>query len=82
MLRFAEDSVCFQVISNTPKFLHMAITSESVIDPHQHECLKALPSIFFKAMRGISVLVDAFLGSDFILYLHFLSTKMSKLLEK
>ena len=70
MLRFTEGSVCFQVISNTPKFLHMAITSESVIDPHQHECLKALPSIFFKAMRGISVLVDAFLGSDFILYLH------------
>ena len=59
----------------------MAITSESVIDPHQHECLKALPSIFFKAMRGISVLVDAFLGSDFILYMHVLSTKISKLLE-
>ena len=51
-----------EVISNTPKFLHMALTSECVIDPHQHECLRTLPQIFFKAMKGISVLVDAFLG--------------------
>ena len=51
-----------EVISSTPKFLHMALTSESVIDPHQHACLRILPSIFFKAMRGISILVDSFLG--------------------
>ena len=58
----------------------MALTSESVIDPHQHECLKALPGIFFKAMRGISVLVDAFLGNipynidniQFIIHCHFI----------
>ena len=51
-----------KVISNTPKFLHMALTSDSVIDPHQHRCLQALPEIFHQAMRGLSVLVDAFLG--------------------
>ncbi|XP_078001249.1 ral GTPase-activating protein subunit beta-like [Glandiceps talaboti] len=49
-------------ISNTPKFLHMALTSEDVIDPHQHPCLRSLPKIYLKAMRGVSVLVDAFLG--------------------
>ncbi len=64
-----------QVISNTPKFLHMALTSESVIDPHQHDCLKALPGIFFKAMRGISVLVDAFLGETFSFLLRDFSSK-------
>ena len=51
-----------KVISNTPKFLHMALTSESVIEPHQHECLRGLPQIFHKAMKSVSVLVDAFLG--------------------
>ncbi|XP_064621960.1 ral GTPase-activating protein subunit beta-like isoform X5 [Lineus longissimus] len=50
------------VISQTQKFLHMALTSEAVIEPSQHECLAILPQIFFRAMRGISVLVDAFLG--------------------
>ncbi|CAH1791195.1 unnamed protein product, partial [Owenia fusiformis] len=51
-----------EVISQTPKFLHMALSSENVIDPSQHECLKNLPQIFYKAMRSISVLVDAYLG--------------------
>lgn len=50
------------VISNTPKFLHYAITSEHVVDPCQHKCLSILPQIFHKAMRGVSVLVDSFLG--------------------
>ena len=50
------------VISNTPKFLHMALTAESVIEPQSHDCLRSLPQVFFRAMRSISVLVDAFLG--------------------
>ncbi|XP_074641925.1 ral GTPase-activating protein subunit beta-like [Tubulanus polymorphus] len=50
------------IIGQTPKFLHMALTSEAVIDPGQHECLNILPSIFFRAMRGTAILVDAFLG--------------------
>ncbi|XP_013391687.1 ral GTPase-activating protein subunit beta isoform X2 [Lingula anatina] len=51
-----------QVISQTPKFLHMALASEDVIDPSHHDCLKVLPQIFFRAMKGIAVLVDAFMG--------------------
>ena len=53
-----------EVISSTPKFLHMALTSEAVIDPHQHACLRILPAIFFKSMRAVSILVDAFLGQS------------------
>ncbi|ELT94828.1 hypothetical protein CAPTEDRAFT_133737 [Capitella teleta] len=51
-----------KIISNTPKFLHMALTSDAVIEPYQHECLRALPYIFQRAMTSISILVDAFLG--------------------
>ncbi|XP_064603525.1 ral GTPase-activating protein subunit beta-like isoform X2 [Liolophura sinensis] len=51
-----------EIISQTPKFLHMALASETVVDPSQHECLRKLPYIFYKAMRGISVMVNAFLG--------------------
>lgn len=50
------------VVSNTPRFLQYALTNESVVDPCQHECLRKLPTIFFKAMRGISVMINAFLG--------------------
>ncbi len=52
------------LISNTPKFLHHALTSDIVMDPDQHECLRALPVIFYRAMHSISILVDAFLGND------------------
>ena len=55
-----------QVIGNTTKFLHMALTSETVLDPHKHECLHVLPKIFHRAMKSVAVLVDAFLGNFFI----------------
>ncbi|XP_042901218.1 ral GTPase-activating protein subunit beta isoform X2 [Parasteatoda tepidariorum] len=51
-----------EVISQTPKFYHFALSSEMVIDPCQHPCLAVLPQIFYKAMKGISNLVDVFLG--------------------
>lgn len=50
------------MISQTPKFLHFAISSESVIDPSHHSCLQSLPLIFLKAIKGIAGQVDAFLG--------------------
>nr|CAD7199102.1 unnamed protein product [Timema douglasi] len=50
------------VVSQTQKFLQFAITSENVVDPCQHPCLAALPTIFLKAVRGVAGLVDAFLG--------------------
>ncbi|XP_071439557.1 ral GTPase-activating protein subunit beta isoform X3 [Hetaerina americana] len=50
------------IISQTQKFLQFAITSEDVVDPYQHPCLTQLPKIFSKAIRGIAVLVDSFLG--------------------
>lgn len=31
-------------------------------DPNQHPCLASLPAIFVRAMKGIAVLVDSFLG--------------------
>ncbi|XP_071834992.1 ral GTPase-activating protein subunit beta-like isoform X2 [Apostichopus japonicus] len=51
-----------EVIGQTPKFMSYAITHESTIDPIQHACLKTLPQIYLKAMSGLSVMVDAFLG--------------------
>ncbi|CAL4068438.1 unnamed protein product, partial [Meganyctiphanes norvegica] len=50
------------VISKTPAFLKYAISSELVIEPSQHPCLQMLPHIFLTAMKGVSGLVDAFLG--------------------
>ncbi|CAH1262037.1 RALGAPB [Branchiostoma lanceolatum] len=50
------------VISQTPRFTHMAMISDVVIDPSHHPCLKRLPAIFLRAMKGVSGLVDAFLG--------------------
>uniref|UniRef100_T1JGQ1 Rap-GAP domain-containing protein n=1 Tax=Strigamia maritima TaxID=126957 RepID=T1JGQ1_STRMM len=50
------------IISQTPKFLHYAITSSFVTDPSQHPCLTVLPLVFVRAMRGIAMLTDAFLG--------------------
>ncbi|XP_064420531.1 ral GTPase-activating protein subunit beta [Latimeria chalumnae] len=51
------------IISSTPKFQEQLL-SVSGMPPElsQHSCLKQLPQIFFRAMRGISCLVDAFLG--------------------
>lgn len=56
------------VISKTPAFLKYAISSALVIEPSQHPCLQMLPSIFLTAMKGISGLVDAFLGKEILFY--------------
>lgn len=50
------------VVSNTPKFLQHALTSEAVVDPSYHPCLARLPLVFLRAMKGISAMVNAFLG--------------------
>ena len=50
------------MIASTPKFVHLALTSN--IDPVQHESLQKLPDIFHKAMKGVSTLVNAFLGES------------------
>ncbi|XP_055683334.1 ral GTPase-activating protein subunit beta isoform X3 [Lutzomyia longipalpis] len=51
-----------QTISNTPRFMQHVLTMSESIEPHQHPCLLILPQIFLKAIKGISSLVDAFLG--------------------
>lgn len=51
------------IVSTTPKFQEQLISSSGI--PQEvvlHPCLKQLPQIFFRAMRGVSCLVDAFLG--------------------
>lgn len=49
-------------ISRTPKFMQWSLKNEKSLEPHQHPCLKTLPDIFLKAIRGIGCQVDAFLG--------------------
>ena len=51
-----------EIISKTDKFYHSACASENVVDPRQHPCLYNLPHIFYRAMKGLSILVDTFLG--------------------
>ncbi|XP_054153241.1 ral GTPase-activating protein subunit beta-like isoform X2 [Oppia nitens] len=51
-----------EIISKTDRFYHSACASENVVDPRQHPCLNNLPHIFYKSMKGLSVLVDTFLG--------------------
>ena len=51
------DKVC-----QTQEFFEYAIVSDSVIDPTHHPCLRSLPIIFLIAMRGVSAMVDAYLG--------------------
>ncbi|GCB61182.1 hypothetical protein scyTo_0009295 [Scyliorhinus torazame] len=51
------------IISTTPKFQEQLLSVTGMAqEMMQHPCLKQLPQIFFRAMRGISCLVDAFLG--------------------
>uniref|UniRef100_A0AAY4EUX0 Ral GTPase-activating protein subunit beta n=1 Tax=Denticeps clupeoides TaxID=299321 RepID=A0AAY4EUX0_9TELE len=51
------------IVSSTPKFQEQLLGVSGVPqEVVQHPCLKQLPQIFFRAMRGISCLVDAFLG--------------------
>ncbi|XP_030854723.1 ral GTPase-activating protein subunit beta isoform X2 [Strongylocentrotus purpuratus] len=49
-----------EIIGRTPKFV--ASINQGKKFPDQHSCLQALPDIFLKAMKGLSVLVDAYLG--------------------
>ncbi|XP_062588576.1 ral GTPase-activating protein subunit beta-like [Saccostrea cucullata] len=51
-----------EIIGKTHKFMQAAMNSDTLIDPTQHECLQKLPIIFYKAMKGVSVMVNAFLG--------------------
>ncbi|XP_043351484.1 ral GTPase-activating protein subunit beta isoform X7 [Dermochelys coriacea] len=51
------------IISSTPKFQEQFLNVSGMTQElNQYPCLKHLPHIFFRAMRGISCLVDAFLG--------------------
>ncbi|KAL2090574.1 hypothetical protein ACEWY4_012837 [Coilia grayii] len=51
------------IVSSTPKFQEQLLGVSGVpAEVVQHPCLKQLPQIFFRAMRGVSCLVDAFLG--------------------
>jgi len=54
-----------QVIMNTQQFLQATLTSSDVPAAHQVECLRQLPAIFYRAMRCIATIVDAFLGNSF-----------------
>ena len=56
-ISFSSSKVC-----QTQQFFQYAIVSDSVIDPTHHPCLHSLPNIFFKAMQGVSAMVDAYLG--------------------
>uniref|UniRef100_A0AAZ3SKR3 Ral GTPase-activating protein subunit beta n=1 Tax=Oncorhynchus tshawytscha TaxID=74940 RepID=A0AAZ3SKR3_ONCTS len=51
-------------VSSTPKFQEQLLGVTGVPQEviQHHPCLKQLPQIFFRAMRGVSCLVDAFLG--------------------
>uniref|UniRef100_H2ZQ54 Rap-GAP domain-containing protein n=1 Tax=Ciona savignyi TaxID=51511 RepID=H2ZQ54_CIOSA len=48
--------------SKTPIFMERSLKSDTYFDASQHPCLRLLPYIFLKAMKGVSSLVDAFLG--------------------
>nr|XP_054500120.1 ral GTPase-activating protein subunit beta isoform X5 [Agelaius phoeniceus] len=51
------------IISSTPRFQEQFLNVSGMTQElNQYPCLKHLPQIFFRAMRGISCLVDAFLG--------------------
>ncbi|KAG8565218.1 hypothetical protein GDO81_012762 [Engystomops pustulosus] len=52
------------IIGTTPKFQEQFLNVSGVPSQelNQYSCLKQLPQIFFRAMRGVSCLVDAFLG--------------------
>ncbi|XP_015763600.1 PREDICTED: ral GTPase-activating protein subunit beta-like, partial [Acropora digitifera] len=52
-----------EIISSSPKFKEFALASGEVVSPEKHPCLQVLPQNFLQAMKGIAVLVDAFLSS-------------------
>ncbi|KAM8946350.1 ral GTPase-activating protein subunit beta isoform 2-T2 [Pelodytes ibericus] len=51
------------IIGTTPKFQEQFLNVSGMAQElNQYSCIKQLPHIFFRAMRGVSCLVDAFLG--------------------
>uniref|UniRef100_A0A8C5Q9A0 Ral GTPase-activating protein subunit beta n=1 Tax=Leptobrachium leishanense TaxID=445787 RepID=A0A8C5Q9A0_9ANUR len=51
------------IIGTTPKFQEQYLNVSGMTQElNQYSCLKQLPHIFSRAMRGVSCLVDAFLG--------------------
>ncbi|KAL5279969.1 RALGAPB family protein [Megaselia abdita] len=73
-------------ISKTPQFIQWALTKENGGEPAHHPCLQVLPHNFLKAIKGISALVDGFLGiyqtppyhtDDVVVELRGLSTQTS-----
>nr|XP_023840360.1 ral GTPase-activating protein subunit beta-like isoform X4 [Salvelinus alpinus] len=56
-------------VSSTPKFQEQLLGVSGVPQEviQQHPCLNQLPQIFFRAMRGVSCLVDAFLETPLVL---------------
>lgn len=60
------------VIANTQQFLQATLTSGDVPSVHQAECLRQLPTVFYRAMRCIATIVDAFLGNFLYSYRLFL----------
>lgn len=61
-----------------PLFQYSITGEEGGRDPSQHPCLRALPDIFLKAMKGLAAHVDAFLGIYFFFVL--ISFKVSFIL--
>lgn len=51
-----------EIIGDTPRFKEFALSSDEVISPESHPCLKILPQNFSQAMKGIAVLVNSFLS--------------------
>lgn len=50
------------LISKTPQFMQWATLRANGQETAAHPCLLSLPLIFLKAIKGVSSLVDAFLG--------------------
>ena len=54
------------IIGGTEPFIFTH--NNSLVDASNHPCLQQLPEIFHKAMRGVALLVDAFLGKKKVYY--------------
>ncbi|KAL2103252.1 hypothetical protein ACEWY4_000120 [Coilia grayii] len=50
------------LVSTTPKFQETLLGTGVHQEGAPHPCLRQLPHIFYRAMRGVSSLVDAFMG--------------------
>ncbi|XP_063064371.1 ral GTPase-activating protein subunit beta-like [Engraulis encrasicolus] len=52
------------LVSTTPKFQELLLGTGANHEGALHPCLRQLPHIFYRAMRGLSSLVDAFMGTS------------------